>query len=76
MEVRHLQRLVVNLIKKTTTFGEKNLRTLGPKIWNSLSEDVKDLTSLPEFTESIKAWYGPECKYNICKYLSNINHYT
>ena len=73
MEVRHLQRLVVNLIKKLQRSVK---RTLGPKIWNSLSEDVKDLTSLPEFTEFIKAWYGPECKYNICKYLSNINHYT
>ena len=30
---------------KTTLFGEKSLRALGPKIWNS-PEDVKDLTSL------------------------------
>ena len=27
---------------KTTTFGEKSLRVLGSKIWNSLPEDVKD----------------------------------
>ena len=45
--------LVVNR-SKTPAFGEKNLRTLGPKIWNSLPEDVKDLTSLPKFTESLK----------------------
>ena len=31
---------------KTSTFGEKSLRTLGPKIWNSQPEDVRDLTSL------------------------------
>ena len=37
--------LVVNRAK-TTTFGEKSLRTLGPKIWKSLPEDVKDLTFL------------------------------
>ena len=62
--------LVVNKAK-TTTFGEKNLRTLGSKIWNSLSEDVKDLTSLQKFTEFIKTWYGPECRYDICKYSGN-----
>ena len=37
--------LVVNRAKSTTSV-EKSLRTLGPKIWNSLPEDVKDLTSL------------------------------
>ena len=44
--------LVVNRAK-TTTFNEKSLRTLGPKIWNSLPENVKDLTSFPNFTEFI-----------------------
>ena len=47
--------LVVNRAK-TITFGEKSLRILGPKTWNSLPEDVKDLTSLPKFTEIIKTW--------------------
>ena len=37
--------LVVNRAK-STTFVEKSLRTLGPKIWNSLPEDLKELTSL------------------------------
>ena len=53
--------LVVNRAK-ITTFGEKSLGKLGPKIWNSLPEDVKDLTSLQKFPEVIKTWYGPECK--------------
>ena len=51
--------LVVNRAK-TKTFGEKSLRMLGPKIWNSLPEDVKDVTLLQKFTEFIKTWYGPE----------------
>ena len=67
--------LVINRAK-TTTFGEKSLRTLGPKIWNFLPEDVKDLPSLPKFTEFIKTWYRPECRCNICKYLCNPYHYT
>ena len=48
--------LVINR-GKTTTLGEKSLRTLGPKIWNSLPEDIKDSTSLQKFTEFIKTWY-------------------
>ena len=48
---------------------------MGPKIWNSLPEDVKDLTSLQVFTEFIKTWYRSECKYNICKYSGNPYHY-
>ena len=47
--------LVINRAK-TITFGEKSLRILGPKTWNSLAEDVKDLTSHPKFTEIIKTW--------------------
>ena len=47
--------LVVNRAK-TITFGEKSLRILGSKTWNSLAEDVKDLTSHPKFTEIIKTW--------------------
>ena len=45
--------LVVNRAK-IAMFGEKSLRTLRFKIWNSLSEDIKDLTSLSKFTEFIK----------------------
>ena len=45
--------VVVNRAK-TTTFREKSLRPLGPEIWNSLAEDIKDFTSLPKFTELLK----------------------
>ena len=67
--------LVINRAK-TTTFSEKSLRTLRPKIWNSLPEDVKDLTYLSKFIEFSKTWYGPECRCNICKYLGDLYHYT
>ena len=45
--------LVVNRAK-TTTFDKNSLRTLGPKIWNPLPEDIKGLTLLPKFAEFIK----------------------
>ena len=69
---RRKNELVVNRAK-TATFGEKSLTTLGPKIWNSLPEDVKDLTSLQKFTEIIKIW---KRKYNIFKYSGHSYHYT
>ena len=37
--------LVVNEAK-TSMFGEKSLRTLRRKIWNSLPEDVKDFMEI------------------------------
>ena len=58
---------------KTTTFDKKSLRALGHKIWNSLPEDLKHLTSLQKFTELIKTWCKSECK---CKYLGDPYHYT
>ena len=67
--------LVINRVK-TTTFGEKSLRTMGPKIWNSIPEDAKDLTSPQKFTEFIKTWYKPECKCNIWKHSGDPYHYT
>ena len=67
--------LVINRAK-TTTFVEKSLRTLGAKIWDSLLEHVKDLTSLQKFTEFIKTWYEPECKCNVCKYSGDPYPYT
>ena len=61
---------------ETTKFRENSLRKSGLKIWNSLPQDVKDLTSLSKFTEFIKTWYGSECRCNICKYSGNPYHYT
>ena len=62
---RKKNNLVVNRAK-TVMFVEKSLRTLGPKIWNSLPKDVKESTLLEKFTKFIKTWYGPECRCNIC----------
>ena len=53
LSTRRKNDLVLNRAK-TTTFSKNSLRTLRHKIWNSLPEDVKDLTSLPKFTELIK----------------------
>ena len=72
---RRKNNLVVNRAR-TTTFGEKSLQILGPKIWNSLPENAKEQTSIKEFNKFIKTWYGPKCMCNICQYSGNPFHYS
>ena len=50
----------------SVTFGNNSLRCLGPHIWNSLPENIKEISSFEKFKESIKNWYGPTCKCSLC----------
>ena len=54
--------------RNTVTFGNKSLRCLGPHVWNSLPENVKEASSFEKFKESINKWYGPNCKCSLCCY--------
>ena len=45
----------------TSTYGTKSLRSLGPKIWNSLPEHIKAEASLAHFRSLINTWFGKEC---------------
>ena len=45
----------------TSTYGTKSLRSLGPKIWNSLPERIKAEASLAHFRGLINTWFGKEC---------------
>ena len=47
------------------TYGTKSLKTLGPKIWNQLPEDIKTETSSTRFKEYIDTWLGPKCRCNL-----------
>ena len=50
-------------------YGTNTLRSLGPKIWNSLSVDIRTSNSLSTFKELIKTWSGPRCQCNNCKFV-------
>ena len=56
------------LVKSTHTkkYGTDSLRHLGPKIWNSLPQDIRDSTSLFIFKSQIKTWSGPSCSCIAC----------
>ena len=62
------------LVVKTQTskrYGTETLRSLGPKIWNSLPSEIKNCESLPSFKILIKTWSGAACKCNNCQSYSN-----
>ena len=47
--------------------GEKNLRVLGPKIWERLPPHTKTTAeNLSVFRRLIKTQSGVPCKYNLC----------
>ena len=48
--------------QNTVTFGSHTLIRLGPHIWNTLPENIKEITFFEKFKESINNWYGPSCK--------------
>ena len=48
--------------RNTTKYGNHSLRVLGPHIWNSLSEEIKQLSSLNAFKNYIKSWCGQKSK--------------
>ena len=49
--------------RKSATFGDKSLATLGPKTQNTKAEN-----SYVRFKEYIVTWFGPKCKCNVCSF--------
>ena len=52
------------------SFGNKSIRSFGPKIWNSLSPHIKSSAShqnLETFKRVIKNWDGITCSCRVCK---------
>ena len=52
----------------TVTFGSNSLRCLGPHIWNTLLENIKEITSFEKFKESFNDWYRSSCQCSLCHY--------
>ena len=51
---------------KAYTYGENSLNFVGPKIWNSLPENVKGAKSLFCFKKLLKSWNGENCSCRMC----------
>ena len=50
-------------------YGSYTLRSLGPKIWHQLPNNIKNSENLSTFNNFIKSWSGPRCNCGSCKYL-------
>ena len=59
----------MNLVTPKTNqvrYGTKGLRSLAPKIWNSLSVSIKSSENLESFKKLIQVWDGTSWKCYIC----------
>ena len=54
------------------TFGTNSFKSLGPRIWNCLPEELKSANSLNIFNSLITQWNGPTCNCNACRFIVNI----
>ena len=57
---------------RTTKYGNKSLRCLGPNIRNSLPNKIKIETDYTKFKEFINDWFGMKCKCSLCSFLMQV----
>ena len=66
--VRSQYRLNVDIPKVSrVSFGDKSIRSFGPKIWNSLPPHIMSCENLETFKRVIKNWDGVTCNCRVCK---------
>ena len=65
--IRRKRNLIIHT-RNSVTFGRNSLRCLGPHIWNTLLEIIKELTSFKKFKKSMNNWYGLSFKCSLCYY--------
>ena len=58
-------------VRNSVTFGDKSLRCLAPRVWNSLPLKLKTENSYEKFKEEINKWFGPTCKCSLCSYMNS-----
>ena len=60
---------------KSVNFGFESIRYIGPKIWESLPQDLKNKETTDSFKTAIKKWKPDSCPCRLCKtYLQNIGY--
>ena len=57
------------------TFGSNSLRSLGPQVWNSLSNEIKSTETLKTFKQIMKQWNGIQRTCNVCQYNMPLRSY-
>ena len=52
---------------RTVRYGLETLRSLGPKIWEMIPTEIRNISSLPLFKLKIKRWKPKNCPCRNCK---------
>ena len=60
---------------KSVNYGLECIRFLGPKIWETLPDNLKNKESIGSFNMAINEWKPESCPCRLCKtYLQNIGY--
>ena len=60
---------------RTTSYGKKSFRYEAAKIWNSLPNEARQMTSFGQFKNYIDSWCGGQkCFCSSCKFHKNVPH--
>ena len=60
-------------IVRTVNYGIESIRYLGPKIWESIPANIKEVDTIERFMSGIKKWKPESCPCRLCKmYLQQI----
>ena len=72
---RRNQRGFVFPTVKSINYGLESIRILGPKIWETLPDNLKNKESIESFKITIKEWKPESCPCHLCKtYQQNIGY--
>ena len=47
--------------------GTESISNLGPKIWDLVSSNLKEISDLDKFKKTIKQWKIEDCPCRLCK---------
>ena len=58
---------------KTVYHGSESIKNLGPRIWNLVPDNLKQLGDIDSFKTEIKNWIPAKCPCRLCKtYIPNV----
>ena len=52
---------------RTSRYGLSSFRHMAATVWNSLSNEARNMTSFNQFRSYIETWNGPTCKCSACR---------
>ena len=68
--LRHISKFSRPLVR-SVYHGSERISFLGPKMWNMLPDDSKDIDNLYTFKNKVKKWKDENCPCRLCKIYIN-----